>query len=728
MQKIIRKIYLYYLKIFKRKLFVKQKDHSDCGTACLTTIANIYNKSYPISILREFSGTDQMGTSAYGLIKTAENIGFSAKGVKADIDDLNQSLKTPFIAHVIRENISHYLIVYKIYKKQLVIFDPDKGLLLLDKTDFKQIWTNILLLFKNNKHPNLEYQTVSKNEFIFDSMKGNKELIGKIFIVSIFYTLFGIIGSFYFKYLIDYILINGLVKTLHILSIAVIIIAVFKVMMDAFRNHLTLYLSQQIDIKLIMDYIEHILSLPISFYEKREVGEILSRINDSGKIRDALSSATISILIDSLLIIGGGFVLYFQSSFLFKIALILIPFYIVLVLVFANRHNKIRKEEMEKGADLQTTLVETIDGINTIKSLNVQNYSYLINEDRFLNFVEKVFKASFLKNVQNSIDNLLAALGETIILWTGGYQVIKGNLTIGQLITFNALLVYFYKPLQNLVKLQPKIQNALVALERLKEIMELKPERKSNNSIVNKKIKGNIKFQNVEFIYNMKDKVLKGISFKIKQGQKVAFVGKSGSGKTTIIKLLLKFYDINKGRIVIDNNSIKDIKTTALREKIGYVPQDIFLFNKTIYENIRMDNKKYDKKDVIAAAKKAKIHNYINTLSNRYQTKITEKGRNLSGGQRQRIAIARVLLKDPDLIIFDEATNNLDLFTEKEIYKMIDKLFENRTTIIISHKFKTIKKCDQIICLKKGKIIEKGTHQKLINNNDYYSKIWEEQI
>lgn len=498
-------------------------------------------------------------------------------------------------------------------------------------------------------------------------------------------------------------------------------------MMDAFRNYLTLTLSQQIDISLIMDYIEHILELPISFYEKREIGEIISRVHDSGKIRDALSSAAISIMIDSFLIIGGGIILYLQSKYLFKIAVILIPIYIVLVLSFAKKHNKVRKKEMEKGAELQSTLVETIEGIKTIKAHNNERQSYINNEKKFLSFIEKIFTAGVLQNIQNSIDNLLAAIGEIILLWAGGYQVIEGNLTVGQLITFNALLVYFYDPLQNLIKLQPKIQEALVALDRLKEIMVLDKTKTNKEMIELKQMDGNIVYQNVDFIYNMKNKVLKNISFSIQAGETVAFVGESGSGKTTIIKLLMKFYSVSKGNIYLDGKNIEDIKTNNFRKKVGYVPQDIFLFNKSIKENIDLNDREDNLNEVVKAAKKAKIHDYIDQLPQRYQTEITEKGKNLSGGEKQRIAIARAFLKNPDLIIFDEATNNLDYSTENNILKLIDEFSSDKTVIIIAHRLKTIKNVDKIFYMKKGKITEQGSHKNLLAQKGDYYRLWNDQ-
>src|SRR6056297_1295262 len=723
MKTIITAIYLIYLKIIKHNKFIRQRDQSDCGSACLATVANLYNINYPVSKIRETAGTDQKGTSAYGLINAAEEIGFNAKGVKAKIEDLDHNLKVPAIAHIIEKDILHYLVIYKIKKAELIIFDPKNGLQTIKKCDFKEKWTNVLILISPKGKENIKKTDIDKISFIKYHLKENKGLLFQIFMASLFYTSFGIIGSFYFKYLIDSILINGLISSLHIISIGALVLSILKVFMDMFRNHLTLYLSQQIDIRLIADYLEHILKLPISFYERREIGEILSRVQDSGKIREALSGAAITIMIDSCLVMGGGIILYLQSKYLFKIALLLIPAYIFLMLLFAFKHKKVRKNEMAKGAKLQSSLVETIKGIKTIKAANHEKKSYLQNEDDLITFIEKAFKANFLKNMQGSIDNLLAAVGEIIILWSGGYQVINGNLTVGQLITFNALLAYFYKPLQNLIKIQPKIQQASAALDRLLEIMVLDSVGKDDNLIKLESIKGKIKYENVEFIYNMEKRVLKDLSFEIKPGQRIALVGKSGSGKTTIIKLLLKFYSSYQGNIYIDGKNIKDIETKSLRDKIGYVPQEPYIFNKTIRENINLNDEDYLLEEIIKACKKAKIHNYINQLPARYETVLNENGSNLSGGQRQRIAIARIMLNDPDLIILDEATNHLDYETEKSINKLLKNTIKNKTVIIAAHRLSSIKNSDNIFYIDRGQVVEKGTHQYLLRQKGQYHSL-----
>jgi len=556
----------------------------------------------------------------------------------------------------------------------------------------------------------------------------HKKLLVEIFLASVLYTLMGLAGAFYFKYLIDTILVDGLIKTLHIVSTGFIILTVFKVLMNAFRRHLLLYLSQKIDISLILTYYQHVLELPMSFFDSRKVGEILSRLSDASKIRSAISGATITVMIDTLMVIAGGIVLYIQSPILFWVASIVIPFYIITIWSFNKPFQRIHRQEMEQAADLQSYLVESISGMETIKAFNGETAATLETEGRFIKFIKSIFKASWMINLQSSLQVALTSISSVVILWVGGLQVIKGNISIGQLISFNALLAYYYDPIQNLISLQPQLQEAYVASDRLGEILDLDNEKiNERNTIKKEKFNGKFEIRNLHFRYGTREEVLKGISFNIEPGEKVALVGESGSGKTTLVKLLLKYYLTEEGEILIDDYNIKDISYESLRNRIGYVPQDVLLFSGTIRENIAFGMNNVSMEEVVEAAKKSKAHDFINKLPLRYETMVGERGSNLSGGQKQRIAIARAILKNPDILILDEATSNLDTATEQAIHQTIDRVSQDITTIIIAHRLSTILSCDKIIVLEDGKIAEMGSHEELLARKGKYYNLWKSQ-
>lgn len=713
----------------KKYYCIKQHDITDCGAACLATIARQYGLNKPISQIRQIAGTDRKGTNAYGMVKAAKKLGFIAKGVRATHEQCDEKLPLPAVAHVIKDDLVHYVVVHEVKRDQVTIADPAEGLVKYTKEDFFRIWTGVLILMVPDESFKKGDETTGLFSRFLSLIFPHKQLVAEIFIASILYTLLGILGAFYFKYLIDEILIGGLLKTLHIISIGMVILTVFKVLLDAFRSHLLLHLSQKIDIALIFSYYQHVLKLPMSFFDSRKVGEILSRLNDASKIRAAISGATLSVLIDTLMIIGGAIVLYIQSWQLFLIALFFIPFSIVVVWSFTKPFQRNHRKLMSKSADTDAYLVESLNGIATIKAMNAQSNAEFETEKKFIKVIKSGFKIGWMQNIQESSQAFITLIGGLIILWIGSVLVIKGTISVGQLITFNALLAYFYDPIKNLIGLQPALQEAFVAADRLGEILDLDIEAADDEALLHPEIfYGNITIKDINFRYGSRAPVLEHITLSINAGEKIAIVGESGSGKTTLVKLLLKYYIPEDGEILIDGNNIKDIQTESLRDKIGYVPQDVFLFSGSIRENIAFGQKHVTFEQIVEAAKRAQAHEFINEMGMRYDTMVGERGATLSGGQKQRIALARAILQKPNMLILDEATSNLDSIAERAIHETIDKISNGITTIIIAHRLSTIMRCDKIVVLDKTKICEIGTHTDLLNKKGKYYQLWEGQL
>src|SRR5690554_3115573 len=662
------------------------------------------------------------------MIKAANELGFSAKGVKARPEHLTAGLPLPAVAHVVKNNLLHYVVIHEITKKGLLIADPAEGIVRYSREGFEKIWSGVLILMVPEERFKRGDETTGLFARFFSLITPHKRLLVEIFLASVLFTLLGIVGAFYFKFLIDEVLAEGLERTLHLLSIGVIILILFRVLLNAFRGHLLLYLSQKIDIALILQYYRHVLELPVSFFDARKVGEILSRLSDASKIRSAVSGATLSVMIDTLMVIAGGIALYTQSGLLFGVAAVFIPFYIIVAWTFNKPFRDIHRKEMEQAADTEAYLVESVSGAATIKAFNGEEEANLETEKRFLKFIRSIFKAVWLRNVQSSLQQILTMAGEIVILWVGGMQVIRGALSLGQLITFNALLAYFFEPIQNLIGLQPALQEAFVAADRLGEILDLKVEKENERrKIIPQKLKGAIEFKGVSFRYGTRELVLKKIDLAIRPGEKVALVGESGSGKTTLVKLVLKYYLPEEGEILVDGYNIKDINLDSLRERIGYVPQDVFLFSGSIHDNIAFGQKGVTTNQIIEEAQKAQAHEFINRLPLRYDTQVGERGSNLSGGQKQRIAVARAILKKPDLLILDEATSNLDTATERAIHRTIEEISRQITTIIIAHRLSTVMRSDRIILLEGGEIVEAGGHRELIAKKGYYYRLWQGQ-
>ncbi len=718
--------------IFIRKyITVKQHDMKDCGAACLATISKHHGLKTPISHIREIAGTDKQGTNAYGLVKAAERLGFTAKGVKGDQEAFFSEFPLPTIAHVIiDQSLLHYVVIHRITKKQVIIADPAKGIVKYTPEDFFKIWTGILILMTPS--PTFQKGDQTKGLFarFFHLLIPQKRLLGGIFFASILYTLLGILGAFYFKFLLDEILPYGMQKTLHVLSIGIISLYAFKTLLSAFRSHMLLYLSQKLDISLILGYYHHVLQLPMNFFGTRKTGEIISRLLDASKVRDAISNATLTIMIDVLMAIIGGIILYMQNAVLFGVTIILVPIYLVLVWTFRKPFERMNRKQMEQNAALTSYVVESINGIETVKAYNAESHAGYETEKKFVTLLRTVFRFGLMNNVQGSIKGFVQAAGGVVILWIGAYQVLQGEMTIGQLITFNALLAYFLDPIQNLINLQSTIQTAVVAADRLGEILDLETEKASDEDrkINPSSIKGQIEVRNLDFRYGTRHLVLKNIQFFLGYGEKIAFVGESGSGKTTLIKLLMNFYQAEKGEILFNGNNIQDINMDVLRSRIAYIPQDTFFFSGTIRENLSLGiNEPIDMEVMVEACKMAKVHDFINELPLRYNTMLEENGSNLSGGQKQRLAIARAIIRKPDILIMDEATSNLDSTTEKAISETIDS-YGDVTAIIIAHRLSTIMRCDRIFVMADGAIIEAGSHDELMQQRGKYFELWKDQL
>ncbi|KGE20460.1 peptidase domain-containing ABC transporter [Paenibacillus wynnii] len=717
--------------LIKKYVCIKQHDLKDCGAACLATISKHYGLKYPISKIREIAGTDHHGTSAFGLLKAAEKLGFTAKAVKGNHEAFFEKFPTPAIAHVvIDQTLLHYVVIHKITKKEVTIADPGKGLIKYTPEDFFKIWTGVLILMVPTPQFKKGDQTKGLFARFFGLLIPQKRMLLGIFLTSMLYTVLGILSAFYFQFLLDEILPFGLKKTLNIISAGVILLYIFKILLNAFRSHILLTLSQKLDISLILGYYHHVLKLPMNFFGTRKTGEIISRLMDASKVRDAISSATLTIMIDIIMVIAGGIILYTQSSLLFGVTILMIPLYLALVWGFHKPFDRLNREQMEKNAQLTSYIVESIDGIETVKAYGAETKVGFETEQKFISFLKSVFSFGLFNNVQASLKGFVQLVGGVAILWVGANQVIKGNMTMGQLITYNSLLAYFLEPIQNLINLQPTLQTAVVAADRLGEILDLEAEKHEDEDkkIQPASLKGDIEFNSVSFRYGTRSLVLQDISLTLRQGEKIAFVGESGSGKTTLIKLIMQFYRHENGDILINDYNIKDIHLDRLRERIAYISQDTFFFSGTIRENLCLgveDN--MDLEHVVQACQTAQAHEFINQLPLRYNTMLEENATNISGGQKQRLAIARAVLRQPDILIMDEATSNLDSTTEKAVSETINA-FEDMTTIIIAHRLSTIMRCDRIYVMEQGRIIEHGTHEQLLSNRGKYYSLWKDQL
>lgn len=746
---------------------IKQHDEKDCGATCLAMIAATYGYYAPIAEFRELTLTDISGTSAFNIIEGAAKIGLEGIALEGDIRELEQGIYSseigfPFVAHTVTvEGFSHFIVVHKMKNGMITISDPGKGLLKYEINKFIELWSGSIIVF------NIMDSFVKKkrgNELIdifTEILLDNKKKLIGIFLLSILITFIGIGGAYVFKILIDYAMktnnsgdgqaefwkvINnsiirdalnniyavghelfGELKGIDVLCISVIGLYVIGTGIHIFRGKMLAYLVNNIDMRIIFLYYSHMIDLPMKFFGTRKTGEIMARYTDAISIREGISNVAITLMLDTVMLTFGYVVLYRLSPRLTLIATIILVLYIVVILYFKNEIHDVNLKAMEEDSQVISCFKETITGIESIKAFQKEERLKGKAKKLIKRKLTSTFRGAMLSIYQGALVELISSVGTVIILWLGFYLVLERKISIGELITFSALIGYLLNPLQNLVNLQPTIQTAIVAAERLGDVLLVKKEIVDEGEHIVSLAK-NIECKELSFRYGNGPLILDRFSLVIGQGQRVALVGKSGSGKTTFAKLLMKFYENESGEILIGGKEFSKYKTKDIRKKIAYVSQRTFFFADTIRNNLLVGNEHVSSEQLEKACECSMAEDFIKEFPLGLDTFVGEEGMNLSGGQRQRLAIARALLKEPDVIILDEATSNLDNINEIAIKKIIESFKGKITCIIIAHRLSTIKECDEIFVLDEGTIIEHGKHDALLAMKGCYASFWEEKL
>ncbi len=704
---------------------IKQFDESDCGAACIAMLARHFGSHLSITKIREVAGTDREGTSLKGMLEAAKKLNLEAKAVKGNEQIFSKKFPVPLIAHLQYQNgNNHFVVISKINEKRVWVYDPAGIKISYKKEDFLKIWSGYLILVSPTPDFVVQKDGHALLKFV-PLITLHIKLLAFMVLISLILSLFGILSGLYFKFFVDDIIGSKAQTSLHVLSFALVCLTVFSAILTVCRSQFLRVFTMKTNISLSISYIKHVLCLPLNFFETRRTGEILSRFNDSDKIRTTLSNIALGTLLDLLMMVFTGIYLGLTSCKLFLILIITVPLSSLVVWASSKFFAKNYREQMEQSADLNSYLVEMLGGIPVIKSINAQSYSTEEYERRLVGYIDLGQKAWNYGNVKELVTSIISGVGANLIYWIGGYLILKDSLSLGELISFNTLAGYFTGPLARFIELQPQIQEAIVAAERIGEIYDLQEEElKSKNGLNNSKISLPIELRNASFRYGTRRNVFTDISFSTGNNRRIAFVGASGCGKSTLMKLFLHFYDVQEGGVFIGNQDIKDIDTGYLRSRIGYVPQEVYLFSGTVFENIVMGRSGYSLEDVQYACRLAQADNFIEDMTDKYYARISERGASLSGGERQRIALARALLSRPDILLLDEATSALDTVSERGFQKVVDELGKEIITITIAHRLTTVKNSDIIFVMDKGNIVERGNHKELLALKGKYYELW----
>ena len=706
-------------KFSKRYPFFLQQSSSDCGAACLVMVGRYWGKRFSINRLRSMANVDRSGATLNGLAKAAEGIGFTSRMVTATLNKLAEQT-LPAIAHW---EGKHYIVIYKITRSQVIFADPAIGQLTLSHKEFEQGWTGYALLLQ----PTILLKKAEENnnslERYFELIKPYRTILAEIALASVAIQIFGLVVPLLTQLLLDRVVVQRSNLALNTVGTGLLIFGLFQIAMTGLRQYLLAHTANRIDLALIVGFVDRTFRLPLSFFETRYVGDIISRIQENRKIQKFLTGEALSIVLDLLTIFFYLGLMFWYSWKLSLMIVAIIPFFVLMALVATPYLKRISREIFSAYNQETKYLIQSLTGIRTVKSMAVEQQVRGTWEELFGESIRRNFSGQLISNTLQMISSLIQTLITVGLLWFGAWQVIHDELTIGQLIAFNMLMANVISPFNRLTTLWNDLQEVLIAVERIEDVIDSPVEEELDQSLQSlPPIKGQIKFENVTFRYQpeAETNTLENISFEVSPGQMVALVGRSGSGKTTISKLVLGFYHPQEGKISIDGYDLSSVSMSSLRSQIGVVDQDTFLFGGTIRENISLGHRDCDLEAVIKAAKQAGAHEFIQELPMGYETQIGEGGGMLSGGQRQRIAIARALLGDSRLLIFDEATSNLDTESERIIQNNLSAIVHNRTTLVIAHRLSTIQNADLILVLDRGVLIESGTHQELMSKKGQY--------
>ncbi len=682
----------------KKNLIVLQDGAKDCGAACLRSIIQYYGGNVTLERLIELTKTTKEGTTFYNLKEASEEIGLATRSYRVDDIEKIKEINIPFICQITKNNYTHFIVVYKIKDNKLLIMDPSIGKQSIDIFDFNNIWTGNIMLFEKVSTLPLEEDLNITNRLIKEVLKNNKGNIIFVMILSLISTILSCLVSLYSQIIFDKIIDTEL-NNLIIITLTFSILYIIKNITNYIRNHILIYISQKLDINILLNTFTKVVLLPYNYYKNRRSSEVLSKINDLSYIKNFISKIIVTTFLDFLLLMVATITIYYKIKEVLIIFIIAQILYILIVLIFNNYIKNITIKRQEATAILNNTIIESVSTFETIKGLNIEdNIIYKFSKDY-----------SSLLNITFDIDklnNLLTFLKEMIInicLITVDYYIFKnimnGISTTGDYLTITILSSYLIYPISNIMDLSYEYHYIKNSIKRANTFFEVEEEKihDKRKLIVN----GNIKITNLKYTFNNKYYVLNDINLFIKNNDRVLILGSSGSGKSTILKLLYKYLEADRKTIYINGYDINDYSLSDIRESITYVSQNELLFNDTIRNNIIL-GRDVSEIDYLNICKILHIDDIVKDSIQGYNYVLEENGINLSGGQRQRIILARSLLKNSNIIMIDEGFNQIDITLEREILQDIFTYYHNKTFIIVSHRKENSDLYNRIIKIKNG--------------------------
>lgn len=696
---------------------------ADKGLCFLITIAAYYGIPASSENIIHSMAMDGKTFESDDILRAAKLLKLKSKAVKINADKLSKMT----LPAIIKCRIGYALLLKADETRFLILDEPDGKTRVITKDELNENWSGECILFIPRLMQNRDVKFGFK-WFIPTILKYKAPLI-EVLCAALVMQILSLLSPLITQSVIDKVLVHNSLSTLDVLAIGLILIAVFETILSAARNYIFTHTASKIDVILSCRLFDHLFRLPLRYFETRRVGDTVARVRELENIRRFLTGVPMTTVLDSLFIIVYIVVMLFYSPILTLISLAAIPVLVLISVMITPVLKSRLDEKFNCGAESQSYLVEAVTGVQTIKSFAIEPSARKKWEGLLARYTTASFKTSILSGNAGAVAQFIQKIADIMILWIGARLVIAGDLTVGQLVAFRMLSGRVSNPVLRLVQMWQDFQQTSISVKRLGDIFNSKPEPSVNSSKMRlPAINGDIRFEKVSFRYNPQSaEVIRNMSFGIRPNTVVGIVGKSGSGKSTISKLVQRLYVPESGKILIDGNDIAMADPNWLRTQIGVVLQENFLFNATIRENIALHNPASSMDEIINAAKIAGAHEFILEMNEGYDTMVGEKGTGLSGGQKQRIAIARALLTNPRILIFDEATSALDYESESIIQKNLKEICKGRTVMIIAHRLSTLKDADLIMVVDKGQIAEYGPKQKLIDNKGLYYRLLMQQ-
>ena len=684
----------------KKNLIVLQDGNKNCGAAALLSVIRYYGGDISLDRLTDMLNITRDGTNFYDMSMIARKFNIVAKCFKADgVEDI-KNISVPFIVHMNNKNYTHFVVVYKISNNRVIVMDPAKGKCIIDMFDFSSMWTGYIMLFeKINDIPKYGNENVL-NRIIKSVLVNNISMIIFLVILSIIFTILSCIVSLYSQIVFDHV-IDTTINNLIVITIVFSILFIVKNITSFIRNHLVIYLNQKLDVSIMLETYSKVILLPYTFYKNRTTGDVLSRINDLSYLKNFICKIIISIFLDFLMFIVSFIIVYCISSKILLLVLFISFLYFIVIVIFNSIIRRNTSLNQENISSVNNMIIESVSGFETIKGLNVEDNMILKFSRLYTRLLNNLYYSEKVNNIVLILKNLITDIGMFIINFVVIKMIMDNKLTIGNYMTISFLGCYLIYPIKNLIEVLNEYHFVKSTVNRGNDLLCCGVDElyKKSDMVVN----GNINIKNLNFTFNNKYYVLNNITFNIKEGERVLILGESGSGKSTIMKILYKYYMVDRGYIYLNGYDINDYSVSDIRSKITYISQNEMLFSGTIRENILLD-RNVSQIDFLNICNIVMVDEIIKNNLLGYDYLVQEGGVNLSGGQRQRIILARSLLKDSNFVMIDEGLNQIDIKMEREILSNIFNYFYDKTFIVISHRKENIDLYDKVINVSNGQI------------------------